>query len=124
MADYRHHKYEWTKPYGTARHQWSLVGPKGGIHFHISFYEGDENRPSAGLEVHWFSPPLYMRDRAPSHLDCHLLKAPCWHDGTSLYAVEHVWPAIRGYWRTGEHEKIFEVLEREADMRFVEPSHD
>jgi len=42
----------------------------------------------------------------------------CWHDGTSLYATEHLWPIIEAYLRSGEHERIFLFLEHEADDRF------
>lgn len=109
---YSHHKYTWTMPFRSVRHQWELIGPKGGMHFHASEYKGEW---SCGLETHYLE---RQGDRAPSQVSCWLLHAPCWHDGTSLYATEHVWPIIGAYIKRGEHEKIFEFLEHESDGRF------
>jgi hypothetical protein len=115
---YRHHKYTWTKPFTSVRHQWEVIGPVGAIHFHVSIQDDKKYEPSAGLEIHYSSPPDYMRGEAPTHVKCWLNGGPCWHDGTSLYASEHLWPIIECYLKGGEHEKIFAVLEREADDRF------
>lgn len=77
-------------------HRWVIHGPLGAIDFH---FDGNEERiakygPTAGLECHWRTPPAYMADRAPSHRDCITLRAPCWHDGTSLYATENLFPLV------------------------------
>jgi hypothetical protein len=114
--NFGHHKYEWTKPFNSVRHNWSLIGPKGAINFHVTISEqfGD----SAGLEIHRLSPAEYQRDDPPSHLDCWLLKAPCWHDGTSLYANETLWPMLKPMLMSGDHECIFRFLESEARERF------
>ena len=118
MTNYRHHEYKWAKPFGNVRHQWSLIGPRGGLHFHVSLYDKHDFPPSCGLEVHSFEPMEYQRKDPPSHLDCWLLKGRCWHDGTSLYASETLWPMIEPMLRSGDHDAIFRFLEREADERF------
>lgn len=116
MARYRHHKYEWTKPFGSERHNWSLIGPKGALHFHAS--STPNYGTSCGLEYHHTDGETYRPDAAPDHIDCPLTGGRCWHDGTSLYANEHLWPLIEGYLRHGEHEAIFRILESEADQHF------
>ena len=58
-------------------------------------------------------------DEPPSQVPCWLLKVPCWHDGTSLYATDTLWPMVEGYLRGGEHEQIFRLLEWEADRVFA-----
>jgi hypothetical protein len=113
MSRYKHHKYTWQKRFGSVRHQWQLIGPDGGIHFHASL--DDKYPPSCGLEIHYLKK---QGDDAPSQVPCWLLHAPCWHDGTSLYANDHLWPMIEGYLRGAEHDQIFRILEREADSRF------
>ncbi len=114
MMKYRHQKYTWEKPFGSVRHMWQLIGPRGGIHFAISLTEGYS--VSAGLEIHYREP--LESDRAPDQNPCWLLGCPCWHDGTSLYASETLWPLIEPMLKHGEHEAIFRVLEGEADRRF------
>lgn len=116
MMSYRHHKYTWAKPFNSVRHQWELVGRHGGLHFHASITDG--YGVTAGLEVHYLTPPDYMRNDPPSQLPCWLLKCPCWHDGTSLYASETLWPMVEPMLRSGDHDTIFRILEREADERF------
>lgn len=116
MPRFRHHKYTWTKPFGSARHCWELVGPMGGVHFHVSITEG--YGPSAGLEFHHAASSGYRCDEAPDHINCPVIGQPCWHDGTSLYASETLWPMIEPMLRSGDHETIFRVLEGEYDERF------
>lgn len=108
---YGHHKYTWSKPFGSVRHHWELIGPQGGLHFHASEYDG---RWSCGLEFHSYRNP---GDEPPSQVHCWLLKAPCWHDGTSLYA-DTLWQRIESDARESNHEAIFRCLEREADEYF------
>ena len=116
MNRYSHHKYTYTKPFYFAKHRWEFVCGAGGIHFHVSVNEryGD----TAGLELHYVSPPQYMKDNAPSHMDCKLTGGRCWHDGTSLYAMETLWPIIKPMLRSGDHEMIFKVLEKQANSYF------
>lgn len=120
MSRFRHHKYIWTKPFGSVRHHWELVGPDGGVHFHVSINEqyGD----SCGLEFHHGLRCGFYKDRAPDHINCPLLGGPCWHDGTSHYASEHVWPLVKPLLRGHEHEAIFRFLETEYDNRFGAPA--
>lgn len=116
MSKYRHHKYKWEKPFGNAKHQWSFVGPFGGVHFHVS--ENRQYGDSAGLEFHHNRACHYRADEAPDHPTCWLTGEPCWHDGTSLHATETLWPIISAMLKSGDHDAIFRVLEREADERF------
>lgn len=116
MPRYMHHKYEWAKPFGTPRHQWSLVGPDGGLHFHVSGpHKPEYGEWSCGLEIHHASK---QGDSAPHQTKCWLIGGPCWHDGISLYAEETLWPIIKSYLRDGDHETIFRLLEGEADNFF------
>ena len=85
--------------FGKWTHQWRLIGRHGGVHLRISgphVYDNAEHW-SAGLEIHFRTPPEYMENDPPSHDQCWLLKCPCWHEGTSLYAQERFLPMfIRG----------------------------
>lgn len=110
---FRDHEYKWTKPFTSTHHQWSFRGPKGGISFSASLIEGYE--PACGLEFHHAFDPSGGKEAA-QHARCWLLKAPCWHDGTSLYANEHLWPRIEGM--IPDHNKIFRLLEREYESHF------
>ena len=113
MPRFMHHKYTWAKPFGSVRHSWELVGPAGGIHFHASgLHQGSW---SCGLEIHRLNGD---GENAPHHVNCWLLKAPCWSDGTSLYAEETLWPMVESYLRSGDHDIIFRLLESEYDERF------
>lgn len=109
-ARYTHHKYTYQPNGGYPKHEWSLIGQKGGLQFHCAIVDGC--RPSAILEIHkreGHGAPHYVR---------WLLEGPCWHDGTSLYATETLWPMIEPLLKAGEHNKIFKLLEGEADKRF------
>lgn len=108
-------EYTYNKRFGSPKHCWICIGPKGATHLHISGPHGDFGY-SAGLEAHYRTPPEYMADQAPSHDDCWVLKAPCWHDGTSLYASEVALPL----WLSNphDHDGIFAWLEREYASRF------
>ena len=108
------HKYTWSKPFGSVRHNWEFRSARGGVHFHASITEG--YGPSCGLEKHSVV-PLYGGN-APDHIDCPITGGRCWHDGTSSYATDHLWPVIESYLRTGDHDKIFSILEREHDRMF------
>lgn len=116
MAKFRHHKYTYCNPFGSPRHQWELVGPDGGIHFHVSMTKGYE--PSCGLEFHHAARARHRCDEAPDHIKCPLIGEPCWHDGTSLYASESIWPMVEPMLRSGDHEAVFRVLEYEYKTHF------
>ena len=113
------YKYTLTEQFGHWRHSYELVGRWGGLHFHVTDMGANNphvyERYSAGLECHWREPPSYMADAPPSHDDCWLLKQPCWHDGTSLYARETILPLFDGQ----SHERMFLFLAGEADERFA-----
>lgn len=96
--------------------RYEAVGSKGAVHFHIARHKepGGGYFYSCGLEYHYRSPPPHMQDRPPSHDECSLLKCPCWHDGTSLYASEIYEPMFL----RNDHEGIFRQLERDAESNF------
>ena len=112
---FRHHTYKWTKPFANVRHEWSLVGPGASLSFWVSITPryGD----NAGLEIHHFNCPPYMENCAPDHLDCPFTGGRCWHDGTSLYATETLWPMIQPMLKAGDHEAIFRILEDDLHKR-------
>lgn len=124
IGRFRDHKYQWTHPFSSTRHQWSLVGPVGGISFHVSIMDDAQQfpDPTCGLEFHHSSRAeagAYLRDgQAPHHAPCWLLGEPCWHDGTSLYASEGVWPRVEWLLARGDHLAIFAILESEYTRHF------
>jgi hypothetical protein len=106
---YTGHLYKWEKSFGHVRHHWELRSKHGGVHFHVSEVEGYST--TAGLEFH----SIYPRgDDAPSHVNCPITGGRCWHDGTSLYATETLWPMIKHDLATGNHDAIFKLLEHES----------
>lgn len=108
---YNGHKYTWSKRNGSVSHLWELRTVHGAIHFHVNFYR--DNEPSCGLERHSVYP---IGENAPDHINCPFTGGRCWHDGTSLYAMETLWPRIRPLLEESCHESIFGILEREADI--------
>lgn len=91
------------------------IGAKGAVHYHVSRCTlHGQLHYSSGLEFHYRTPPDYMQDKPPSHDECPLLKAPCWHDGTSLYAAETYEPLFL----QGCYDVIFHFLERDAEEHF------
>ena len=113
-----HHKYTWSDRFGSIRHNWDLVGSKGALNFHISIMDNDRYPPTAGLEIHYCNPPEYMKNNPPSFTNCELTGGRCWHDGTSLYATEHLWPMIKAFLKSGDHRLIFTTLDTEYKSRF------
>ncbi len=90
-------RYTWCYNYGHPRHSYEVIGRHGAVHLHITdmdeyALESNTERYSAGLETHWRQPPDHMCEKPPSQDECWLLKQPCWHDGTSLYANEKFVP--------------------------------
>lgn len=110
---FKHHKYTWSKPWGDVRHNWELVGPNGAIHFAVTMSDPKYGGPSAGLEFHSLS-----GEGAPHHVNCPLTGGRCWHDGTSLYASESVWPGVEPMLRHGDHDGIFRLIEWEYERHF------
>lgn len=116
MARFRHQKYTYTNPYGSPYHTWEIVGPMGGVHFRVVMTSG--YGPSCGLEFHHSARTRYRCDEAPDHITCPVIGEPCWHDGTSLYASETIWPMVEPMLKHGDHERVFRLLEEEYDRRF------
>lgn len=113
-------KYEYTNEFGTVRHIWSVYGARMGVHLHISDLGeeraakyADGRRYSGGIELHYRTPPDYMRDQAPASKACWLIGGPCWHDGSSLQADERWIPL----WQSAphDHERMFLMLQCELD---------
>lgn len=123
MAKFRV-KYEYSNPFGSPHHVWTVIGRHGAMHFHVTDMgeawaqkHGRDQQYSGGLEIHHRAPPDYMRDDAPSQDKCWLIGGPCWHDGTSLYASETIIP----FWlcAPNDHERMFRFLEGEYARRFL-----
>lgn len=122
MARFAGHKYTLQiNPWGSASHRWELRGPDGGIHFHVTIQKDAKYPPYSGLEIHRCAPAEYQKGDAPHHLDCPVTGGRCWHDGTSLYATETLWPMFSVWLADGDHDSIFRRLEREYDERFYTP---
>lgn len=121
MNRFSGHKYIWTHPFSSTRHHWELRGPIGAVHFHVSIMDDREGYPdpSCGLEFHHAFDPT-KGQQAPHHLDCPMTGGRCWHEGTSLYASESVWPLVQGYLKDSDHKGIFRILEGEYDQHFSE----
>ena len=101
---------------GAWRHSFDLVGADGAISLNISgphVYGGQENW-SAGLEIHRRAPAEYQRYDPPSHDECHVLKCPCWHDGSSTYAQDEFLPIFL----QGNINGLLRRLSHEAEERF------
>ena len=114
MSKYSRHKYTWERPFTSVRHDWSFVTADGGLNFHVSLTPGYGD--TAGLEFHHTEAARYAPNDAPDHIDCPLTGGRCWHDGTSLYADEYVWPVVQERLRAGDHESIFAILEHEWEI--------
>ena len=117
------YKYEYKmSPCGESLdHTWSVVGDRGGIHLNLRLDSSSTSRggvPSyiGGIEVHYRTPPEYMKDDPPSHDHCWLLDAPCWHEGFSLQVVE-IW-GPRVHRNPQDHMGMFRSLAESADDRF------
>ena len=119
MRNFKHHKYSWSMPWTSVRHNWEFVGPNGALHFHVSIMEEQGYDPACGLEFHHLK-----GTGAPDHIDCPLTGGRCWHDGTSLYASETVWPFVKEYLKSGDHKMIFKYLEELYMEHFTEKPHD
>lgn len=102
-------------------HIWTTLGAEGATHLHIEEYpkeyaEKYGERHMGGIEIHYREAPHYMRNDAPSQDVCWILKAPCWHDGSSLQASEK-WIPI---WENDQynHAGMFKLLEADYKSRF------
>lgn len=119
MSKFAGHTYTITmSPWGTVNHRWELRGPNGGIHFHVGINRESQYPPSAGLEIHRCEPADYQQGEDPHHINCPVTGGRCWHDGTSLYATETLWPMFEMWLKDGNHKFIFRSLEEEYEDRF------
>lgn len=118
MSKFRHHKYTFSRPFGSGRHVWQVVGPVGAVHFHASMPVGQMHEAACGLEFHHTRASGVHPDEAPHFTRCEITGEPCWHDGTSLYASETLWPKIKPCLESGNHDAVFTLLEAEYESRF------
>ncbi len=82
------YQYRLTFAFGQWKHSWELVGQRGGLNLHITESPGSPfGNYSSGIEFHHRTPQR-GDDGPPDHDECWLIKANCWHDGSSLYAQE------------------------------------
>lgn len=117
---FKHHKYTYSRSYGSTIHLWELVGPLGGVQFRafLTPRYGD----NCSLEFHHNSRSGYERTttEAPDHIKCALTGEPCWREGKSMYA-EVMWSSsIKNDLEKGDHDSIFTRLEIEYARRFEE----
>lgn len=97
------------------QHMWIVIGGTMAKHLwirqsvHAMKDDYDGERYLGGVETHWRSPPEHARFSAPDHNNCRILGAPCWHDGTSLWASEKWIPQ----WECSphDHKGILDELE-------------
>ncbi len=100
-------EYRYSKQFGNQHHLWICIGARGAVHLSITVYHDSKDK-DAGLEFH---SRTATSDEAPNHDLCWLLKAPCWHDGISLYASEHFLPIWQNH--PHDHDRMFTTLELE-----------
>ncbi len=100
---------------------WTTLGAAGATHLHIEDYPADYvakygEKYFGGIEIHYREAPHYMKNDAPSQDTCWILKAPCWHDGSSLQASEKWIPL----WQVdpNNHDRMFKALADDYSMRF------
>ena len=110
------YRYEFRQYEKFRRWAWSyeIVGEHGSCQLHVEEYKDEEF--SAGLEYHYRKPPEYMKNQPPSHDNCFLNKGPCWHDGTSFYAMDYYLPLHMQNCK----DIIFRQMAHDADERFAE----
>lgn len=97
-------------PRGGGR-RYCVVGSRMAVDFHVTHITGHD--PIAGLEMHYRQRPSYLDDQAAHFDKCWLTDAPCWCDGTSLYATEYLLPLLA----EGGIEDFWPVLEAELRRR-------
>lgn len=110
-------KYSVFPRFGELNYQYEVIGAKGAVHLHLSQYK--DGHWTGGVEYHHRTPPEHMADLPPSHADCPFLNSNCWHDGSSLYAIEHYAPMHRD----GDTDAIFRNLLVDY-RRTIEPSEE
>lgn len=101
---------------GRPIHQWSAVDQRGGVHVWIEETGIADYPHMGGFEVHWRSPPAWAEGKPADKENCWLLKGPCWHDGSSLWASEYWIP--RWLEDPHNHDSILDGLGWQLDKHF------
>jgi hypothetical protein len=98
----------------------AIVGPHGAVHYWhriAGFSFSREGEKYGGVEIHYRNKVDYIGD-IPSHEHCKFIDAPCWHDGSSLYADEVFTPFWESCNRRCDMESFWKRLEEEYLSRF------
>lgn len=97
-------------------HSYVVEGSKGAMELRImQFGNSDCAEFSAGLEMH-SATPMYG-DNPPDHGQCQAVSMrPCWHDGTSSYAMDKLLPM----WKASNANLVdtFQMVVTEYEKRF------
>lgn len=98
---------------GSRTHSYELIGKYGGVQLRITEYR--VGAPCGDIEIHYRN-PRQDDHRPPTHDACWLIKAPCWHDGSTLWTT--TWVPL---WEDagGEHAPVFQALANAADEKFA-----
>lgn len=118
-------KYEFAFRYGSPHHSWTVLGAFGAVHFHVldcGKAKATPDRYSGGIEIHYRNLPPGRADIPPTHDQCWLLKAPCWHDGSSLQA-EETWIPMWLH-APNNHVRMFAALAGFASRQFCPEERD
>lgn len=116
-----HHKYTRFSHSadGAPQHQWSVVGPAGAVVYTAYEFRGpDGESVTCGLDFHFTRAASKFPNDAPHHLKCEFTGEPCWHDGTSTYATDVIWPTVKAALAANDHATIFHMLEAEYVLHF------
>lgn len=82
-----------------------------GVHFWVEHPFDDDKRPFGGVEYHWPKKRSHSKDEPDKKL-CWLTGVPCWHDGSSLQAMEIMIPLFRMCSDTGEFKPLWWQIEK------------
>jgi len=102
-------KYTMVNRFGGWRHSWVVQSATMAVELNITEYpDSMKIEHSAGFEMHSTKPIEDSRD-VPDHVLCECVGyRPCWHDGSSRYAMEHYLPMWTK--RYSDHEMFFSML--------------
>ena len=113
---FSHHSYTYTPRLDWVHHDWVVHCEYGAVNFHVQIHNEGKYDACPGMEFH----SRTSTGGPPSHVNCHVLKAPCWHDGTSLYAGI-LWNdyGLKRQLSNGNHGAILWQLETEAAKHWM-----
>ena len=122
LSDNYRYQYRLTLRFGNWEHNYELMGQHGGVRLHITKY-GEMYKDTCGpygggIEFHYRTPGK-GDSKPPDHDQCWLIKCPCWHDGSSLWASEYWIPMFANGGKT-DHVRMFRALAQAADRKFAE----